>query len=49
MKTYTVTVTENELDNLICGLCAQISSYCCSKEEREPYFILLDKLTELRG
>lgn len=47
VKNYNITVTDDELDMLICGLSAQISDYCCSQEEKEPYYELLNKLQRL--
>lgn len=49
MKTYNISITEEELELLICGLSAQIQEFCCSAKEEEPFNTLLDKLSGLRG
>lgn len=49
MKTYNITVTAEELDNLICGLWAEISEFCCCRDDRVPYETLVAKLDRIRN
>ena len=44
-----VTLTEDEIDDLITGCYAQISDYCCSDEEEKPFRLLIEKLNIIKG
>lgn len=49
MKKFNVILTEDEIDNLICGCSAQISDYCISDEEEKPFKLLIEKLKSIKG
>jgi len=44
---YKLTLTKQELDNLINACYAQIQGYCVGLEEEKPFKELLDKLVTI--
>lgn len=40
----TVLLTDAEINDLICGCCAQISDYCTCKEDKVSFEALIEKL-----
>lgn len=43
-KSYTVELTQEEIELLICGCSAQIQEFCISNEERKPFEDLIVRL-----
>ena len=48
-KIYTIEVTIEELEDLISGLWAHLSEYCCGEEERKPDKDLIEKLELIKN
>ena len=43
-KLYSIELTEEEIDCLICGCWAEISDFCVNCEEEQPYRDLIARL-----
>ena len=48
-KTFDVTLTEDEIDDLQTSCYAQIQEFCCSDEEEKPFKLLIEKLKTVKG
>lgn len=48
-KKYTIELTKQEIENLIDGMWAQISEYCCNAKEEKPFKDLIDKLEIIKN
>ena len=48
-KIFNVSLTEDEIEDLICDCSTQISDYCFSDEKEKSFQLLIEKLKTVKG